>query len=508
MLNNVTEQTVTSSVENVMGWDIDPNACQATELSLALLHLVLLNKLPDNLPILVTESLQHFLDHPEVHDTLDVVLANPPFVRYELLSNDLKERMGLVLGQYGQGRSDLYLAFLMLGLKLLKPGGIACFVVPQSFLTGKSSGEMRKLIIESAWVLCLADLTNIRVFPGVSAYVSLVIFQKKFDGSPAPKATLVRAQDLAGKALMDAVIGRTIDNNYYSVFPVEQRFFHDNPAWIVLRPGEERLKERLSSFPHVGEFLEINQGFITGLDRVFIRPKSEVSKSERSIYRQYLPDRQMKKYASPKAVEDLVFYPFNEDGDKITEEQLIKAYPDTWRYLTSHRAQLEKRSGKRAHWWEPTRSRSPRNMMRPKIMTPHLTLEPRFSIDMSGQYAVSRSPFLYPKDHQFEEQYLLFFAAVLNSPVAYWFMKINSTNFDKGYSMLEGPSIKSTPVPDPRTVPPTQMSKILNLVRARCNEFNDQKLMELDRQIDSAIGELYGLSVEEQVMLGYQHASD
>ena len=48
MQNGTNTHQIAHSFEQILGLDIDENACQATRLSLALLHLVLAGRLPEH----------------------------------------------------------------------------------------------------------------------------------------------------------------------------------------------------------------------------------------------------------------------------------------------------------------------------------------------------------------------------------------------------------------------------------------------------------------------------
>jgi len=96
---------------------------------------------------------------------------------------------------------------------------------------------------------------------------------------------------------------------------------------------------------------------------------------------------------------------------------LSSSFPRTWAYLQSHKGQLEQRppvKTGRLPWWQPERPRFD-YLLRPKIVSPHLVVVPRFSLDQAGEYAITRSPLLYPKGKSVEQDLLRFFLAVLNS---------------------------------------------------------------------------------------------
>ena len=67
--------------------------------------------------------------------------------------------------------------------------------------------------------------------------------------------------------------------------------------------------------------------------------------------------------------------------------------------------------------------------------------------------------------------------------------------------MLEVKTLEETPVPDPSTIPITDLKKLIDLVNIRMKK-NTVEGIQIDRQIDKIICGLYNLSLSEQEMLG------
>ncbi len=141
-------------------------------------------------------------------------------------------------------------------------------------------------------------------------------------------------------------------------------------------------------------------------------------------------------------------------------------------------------------------------MMRPKIVTPHLVLVPRFSLDSAGKYAISRSPLLYPKKTNVEDDLLRFFLAVLNSSICYWYISSHSHIYRGGYMMIEVKTLKNTPIPDPGKVSSNLMRRIFNTLDDRLLTFGVEA-MDIEKKLDELIFEAYGLSFQERKALGF-----
>jgi hypothetical protein len=249
--------------------------------------------------------------------------------------------------------------------------------------------------------------------------------------------------------------------------------------------------------------MEIRMGFISGNDDVFVVQKHEVPKGEEDVWIPYLPDRQIFAYSFDTKNIPFTFYPFDSKGELLSLSFFKKHYPKTHAYLLSKKPVLSQRSVVRDNpnvWWIPNRPRNPERMLRPKIVTPHLSITPRFAFDQTGKYAVSHSPLLYPKSEDLD--LLKFFLAILNSTVGYWHINTHSHKYRSGYNMLEPKTLKKTPVPDPAKIDRASFSNILKLVDRRLILKRESDMFDCERKIDLAVSELYELTNDERLSLG------
>jgi type I restriction-modification system DNA methylase subunit len=504
-LNEITTEFVQDSLNQMTGIDIDFNAVQATRLSLALLSLALTDTFPAALNVEPSEGVEFHLHHPELKESQDAVLANPPFVAIESQPEAIRERIGMFMSGLASGRVDMFLPFLRIGYELLKPGGIGLFVLPHSFLLSDSGKQMRALLAQHCWILCLADLSSIRVFGNVQSYAILLIFQKKRTGTnEEPPAVIAKCQDMVGRALQDVLDHKYSENEAYSVYPIEQAIFKAD-RWIILPPTENALRTQFNQLPTIDRYLQVRQGFLSGADDVFIVSAEQVKhlELEDQMFVPYLADREMTYYTVPKKTDKYFFFPYIQ-GRYITEIELKKQFSNTWNYLRSKISILKARNTvKRGEldWWKPHRPRSPEEMLRPKIVTPHLVIVPRFAIDMHGRYAVSHSPYLYPREKELEREFLLYFTAVLNSQACFWYITAHSHVYQRNYAMLEVKTLLKTPVPDPASIESKVLRRLISLVEKRLGTSGELAL-KIEKKIDAIVADCYGLTDRQRRAIG------
>jgi N-6 DNA Methylase len=93
MQDGITTELIDRAFETVLGLDIDGNATQATILSLSLLHLVLTDKLPESLNIIPSEAIEYYQKNPQLKDSFDAVIANPPYVDWDTQNQAMRQHI-------------------------------------------------------------------------------------------------------------------------------------------------------------------------------------------------------------------------------------------------------------------------------------------------------------------------------------------------------------------------------------------------------------------------------
>jgi type I restriction-modification system DNA methylase subunit len=118
----------------------------------------------------------HFSEVKQMKGGFDIVLANPPFVRMELIKDDkpaLKKRFPHLFA----GRADLYVYFYGLGLHILRDGGCLTFISSNSYLNSKFGGKLRQHFLETTRLRTLIDFSETKVFDAV-VEPAIIILQK------------------------------------------------------------------------------------------------------------------------------------------------------------------------------------------------------------------------------------------------------------------------------------------------------------------------------------------
>ena len=158
LLSTIKSELPANRISKLVGMDTSPEAIDACR---------------SRLPGSKTRFKQiNFLDQDSTENQFDVVIANPPFVRTQVLggkrAQELSEKFGL------SGRVDLYHAFAVQIAKALKPGGVLGLITSNRFLTTKSGASMRRLLQDQFLIQSVFDLGDTRLF-GAAVLPAIVI---------------------------------------------------------------------------------------------------------------------------------------------------------------------------------------------------------------------------------------------------------------------------------------------------------------------------------------------
>jgi len=97
-----------------------------------------------------------------VNNSADVVIANPPYVRTQILGSEHAQILAKKFNL--KGRVDLYYPFLIAMTEGLKEGGILGVITSNRYLSTKGGESIRKFLSENYEILELIDLGDTKLF--------------------------------------------------------------------------------------------------------------------------------------------------------------------------------------------------------------------------------------------------------------------------------------------------------------------------------------------------------
>ena len=125
----------------------------------------------------------------EKKNGFDIVIANPPYVftKYVAWNKDYKKFLiekylnfneKLSSGRIQTNKINLYVIFLILGLRLINDKGVNCFVVPNTILRSVIHHNFRHYLLKNSDILEIVDLKP-KAFPGVTTSPIIILNNKQ-----------------------------------------------------------------------------------------------------------------------------------------------------------------------------------------------------------------------------------------------------------------------------------------------------------------------------------------
>lgn len=172
---NTFDKSIKSIVkENIFGSDILAYNIHRTKLLLtiyALQHNEILEETDFNL--FNQDSLK-----ADWNVNFDTVVGNPPYVKFQDLSDENREYLVKNWTTVEGGTFNLYFAFFELGYKLLKPTGRLGFITPNNYFTSLAGEAMRRFFQQKKCVTRIIDFTHKKVFDA-QTYTALTFLNKQ-----------------------------------------------------------------------------------------------------------------------------------------------------------------------------------------------------------------------------------------------------------------------------------------------------------------------------------------
>ena len=441
--------------------------------------------------------------------SVDVIIANPPYVRTQVLgaqkSQELSRRFGL------SGRIDLYQAFTKAMAGLLRPGGTLGLLTSNRFLTIKSGVALRRLLRKEFHLEAIYDLGDTKLFS--AAVLPVVVVAKKCrNEAPTPtvydrvyeaRATEVdRQHAVPCTTLLEAFENRSIEGHVAigrEVFKIERGVLSassDDEAWSLSTPEYTKWLEAVAArqthcFDDIGR---IRVGIKTTADEVFIREDWETldaaSRPEPRLLRPLITHHDASRWRWSESTKKRVLYP-HEQVDGRRKAVVLERFPGALRYLGAHKRRLAGRkyvteSGRA--WYEIWVPHNPRDWAKPKVVFPDIAEQPRFFLDSTGAIVNGDCYWITLRDG-FAPDWLLLLLAVANSSFATRYYDVAFHNkLYAGRRRFMTQYVKKFPLPDLRSA---TGRRIVHLVRQVVE--NHRAPSEMEEEANRLVWESFGL---------------
>ncbi|MGH7178588.1 MAG: Eco57I restriction-modification methylase domain-containing protein, partial [Tepidisphaeraceae bacterium] len=417
----------------------------------------------------------------------DIVLANPPYIRQELIK-DQKPRLKEVFGPLFSGTADLYVFFYLRGLQLLAPGGMLAYISSNKWFRAGYGEKLRAHIAKTTTVQTILDFHDLPVFEAI-AY-PMIFTAKKQPPTDTHTATLAEPPDL--------------EPPYPDVKEVVAKYGHQMPKTALGRDGTWNLMSADAQTHHantVGKGIRIadyvgqhiHYGVKSGLSEAFIITTAEraalirADKRSAEIIKRVAFGRDIRKWVIDQRDRWIIF---SRRGIDIERYPAIKQHFSTFkkRLMPRPRSYDAAANG-------PWKGRKPGSYAwyeiqdevdyfaefdKPKIVYQKFQVKPAFAFVSDGTF-VNDSAYIIASDDKF-------LLAILNSR-PFWNEIARTCSFLQGGYQLMRSYFENARIPDASAAD----RSVIGALAQKCLDARGVDCAAWEQEIDARVAALYGL---------------
>ena len=336
-----------------------------------------------------------FLDlvNSESNQKYDFIIANPPYIRTQILGAAKAQEIAALAGL--DGRIDIYYAFLVFAEKMLNNDGIAGFITSNKFMTIKAGQAVRKHMVCNTDILRLTDFGDTKLF-SASVLPCVIVFRKKQSPTETVHTSIYESKESQPEHICNNIFegldgSKTIglhDGRKFNVINGTLQANSDGSPWRINTVSRNSWLDKVekNTAKRFYDLGKIRVGIKTTADNVFIRESWEQEEDVPELLKPLITHRNAGQISSENGSLWQVLYTHTVVNGKKTAYDIEK-YPNAYHYLSAHRKQLEGREYvKKANrnWYEIWVPQNPLSWNNRKIVFRDIADVPQFWLDETG----------------------------------------------------------------------------------------------------------------------------
>lgn len=444
------------------------------------------------------------------NDFADVVIANPPYVRTQILGAEKAQKLAKKFNL--KGRVDLYYPFLIAMTESLKEGGILGVITSNRYLSTKGGESIRKYLAENYEILELIDLGDTKLFDAAVLPAIFIGRKRKNRNVNVSKSRFLKIyEELNGykghlqsaESIFDIL--NVIGSGYYKVGTkrykkTEGILKYDaitGSPWEMLSEKETLWATTIDKNADcvVGDIFKVRVGIKTTADKVFISDcwdEMGGKKPEDELLKDLISQENVESWGRSDKVKLKVLYThFSENGRKKTIN--LEDFPKAKQYLLSHEAILKGRkyvieAGR--EWFEIWVPQKPELWSKPKLVFPDISLTPRFYFDTGGKVVNGNCYWIVAEEDNDIDKLLLIQGVANSKLMTHYHDLVFNNKLYSGRRRYFTQYVERYPLPDIKS---NSAKEIVQIVR-KLNEENQKAVIEqLQENLEVLVAKAFGV---------------
>lgn len=475
----------------VVGYETDTKVCKETTAELL--------RLFPNIKASIRN--EDFLKAVEEHTTglFDYVIANPPYIRTQIMGSDKAQELSSKLGL--SGRVDIYYAFIVYTNSVLKDDAIAGYITSNKFLTIKSGRSVRDYILDNYKIHRITDLGDTKLF-SASVLPCIMVFSKgKTESKNEVSFTSVyqtSTDDIDGNindvfdAIYESGCYQISDGKKYTYQQGVMQSIEKGSLWNI---QSDEIQNWLSAverntWQRFSDIGKIRVGIKTTADNVFIGDDWDGDKADIELLRPLITHRNAGQILPNNSDLWKVLYTHTSENGRKKAINIDK-YPKSKEYLLKYYEQLSNRKyviQANRNWYEIWVPQNPESWKHRKIVFRDISEHPQFWLDTSGAIVNGDCYWIEIQDNIMEDVVYLALA-IANSRFIekYYDVKFN-TKLYSGKRRFMSQYVEQFPIP----IYTTELAQeAICLVKQIIAEKNNDVILGYKKKLDCVVDNIF-----------------
>ncbi|GAB6976732.1 Eco57I restriction-modification methylase domain-containing protein [Prevotella falsenii] len=289
-------------------------------------------------------AFKSFIGSP-LSERFNVVIGNPPYIRWKNLEDDLKAELAqsALWNKYFNSLCDYLFIFILKSIEQLEENGELVFICPEYWLNTTHSASLRNYMCANGVFSDIYLFKEVPLFEGVTS--SFIIFRYIKTSEPASEIALHRYIGRGKPDLETLMDGGCFQTEQIPAFLIGER-------WILATRSKQELMKSFQNsciqtkglFPNdetfyrIGDFCDIGNGMVSGLDKAFkVTDIESLNENERNSLIKVNKAKDLEPYSNVGTS----YYFFIKDD--MEEKDFAVKFPHFYKQLIPYKDSLEKR---------------------------------------------------------------------------------------------------------------------------------------------------------------------
>lgn len=276
-----------------------------------------------------------------------LIIGNPPYVHFNQLPSEMASNVKKIIKT---SEGDIYYAFIIKSISLLKENGELIYIVPYHFFYNTYAKFVREAILKFGKIEIIIDLDEVRLFNNENPETIIFKFKKgKFNLKDEKiKVLKIKTRKTTSyeiyKMAIEALKFKT-SNQLFEYYEIEH--YLNSQVW-------SSSNFNIPKFPYLKlkDIAKVGVGLVSGFDKAFIVSSDEIeffNDSERKLIKNFIKAKHCQRFLTKGYDLYIVL-----DESIKSEDELKANYPNVYKKVLPFKDEMNKRylpeNKKWFHW--------------------------------------------------------------------------------------------------------------------------------------------------------------